>query len=37
MKHLTRALAAAVVAALLSWSAPATPAAEPIKIGSAWN
>ena len=33
MKHQTRALAAAVVAALLWWSAPAARAAEPIKIG----
>jgi ABC-type branched-subunit amino acid transport system substrate-binding protein len=33
MKRLTRALAAAVLAALLSGSAPAARAAEPIKIG----
>ena len=33
MKHLMRALTATVLAALLSWSAPAVRAAEPIKIG----
>jgi hypothetical protein len=33
VKHLIRALTAAVLAALLSWSAPAVRAAEPIKIG----
>jgi branched-chain amino acid transport system substrate-binding protein len=33
MKHLIGALTAAVLAALLSWSAPAVRAAEPIKIG----
>ena len=33
MKHLTGALAAAALAALLSWNPPAARAAEPIKIG----
>jgi ABC-type branched-subunit amino acid transport system substrate-binding protein len=33
MRHLTGALAAAALAALLSWSPPAARAAEPIKIG----
>ena len=33
MKHLTCALTAGVLAALVSWNAPAVRAAEPIKIG----
>ena len=33
MKHLTRGLSAAVLAALLSWGVPAARAVEPIKIG----
>jgi hypothetical protein len=37
MKHLTRGLTAAPLAALLSWGVPAARAVEPIKSASAWN